>query len=160
MFPLFDDEEIDATGHWYGGQGSMLYAILSTGALRRGTIRPRGEDGPMTDDEWIIDLAERLESEAEEAARDAAKQAKKAKGDEKKELIADRAGLLSIVAKTKQFLRERAQKPSHATRQKKPKAQLDREIAEVLAKPATRVRSQGSRHHATVKDLRGDRYVD
>jgi hypothetical protein len=123
----FDEDEIEAAGHWYGGQGSMLYAVLSTGALSRGTIRPRNEDGtPMTDEEWIVDLAERLEDEAERAASDAAKQAKRAKGDEKKELLADREGLRSIAFKASQFVRDakRAKKPSHAT---KKSAQRERE---------------------------------
>jgi hypothetical protein len=129
----FDEEEIEAAGHWYGGQGSMLYAITSTGSLRRGTIRPRHDDGtPMTDDEWIVDLAERLESEAEEAARDAKKQAKKAKGAEKKELLADADGLSSIAFKANAFVRDaaRATKAAHAA--KKTPAQLDREIGQVL----------------------------
>jgi len=129
----FDEEEIDAAGHWYGGQGSMLYAITSTGSLRRGTIRPRHNDGtPMTDDEWIVDLAARLEGEAEQAARDAEKQAKKAKGAEKQELLADADGLSSIAFKANAFVRDaaRATKTAHAT--KKTRAQLDREIGQVL----------------------------
>jgi len=135
----FDDEELDAASHWHGGQSSMLYAIMSTGALSRGTIRPRhAEGGSMTDEEWMIDLAERLESEAEDAAGDAAKQAKKAKGDEKKELLADREGLLGIAFKAGQFVRDakRTKKASHATRTskgKKSRAQLDHEIAQALA---------------------------
>jgi hypothetical protein len=75
---------------WHGGQGSMLYAVASTGALTLGTRRPlkgeRGEyvineregwpqwvaisDGswhPMTDDEWLRDLVERLLVEVEHA---------------------------------------------------------------------------------------------
>ena len=147
----FNDEEIEAAGHWYGGQGSMLYAITSTGSLKRGTIRPRNDDGtPMTDDEWIVDLAERLESEAEEAARDAGKQAKKAKGTERAELRADQDGLRSIAFKASQFIRgaKRAQKSGHATRRttrgssqhatKKSAAQLQREIDEALANPQSR----------------------
>ena len=139
----FDDEEIEAAGHWYGGQGSMLYAIMSTGALSRGTIRPRNDDGsPMTDGEWIVDLAERLESEAERAASDAAKHAKKAKGSEKKELLSDRDGLRSIAFKAARFIREakREGKVSHATRRtrahatKKRPSQLDREIAQKIGK--------------------------
>ena len=141
----FDHEEIEAASHWYGGQGSMLYAIVSTGSLRRGTIRPRHEAGvPMTDQEWIVDLAERLESEAEEAARDAAKQAKKAKGAERKELLADRKGLLGIAHKTGKFLADAARaekgKTSHATKSKayhstkKTASQLDREIAQAVGK--------------------------
>jgi hypothetical protein len=145
----FDDEEIEAAGHWYGGQGSMLYAITSTGALSRGTIRPRNDDGSsMTDEEWIVDLAERLEDEAERAASDAAKQAKKVKGDEKKELLADREGLRSIAFKAAQFIRgakREKKKSSHATKSKrikrqhamkKPPAQLQREINEALTTPA------------------------
>ena len=143
----FDDEEIEAASHWYGGQGSMLYAITSTGALSRGTIRPRHTDGtPMTDEEWIVDLAERLESEADEAARDAGTRAKKAKGDEKKELKADQEGLRSIAFKARQFVRdaERSKKAhgekwltarrtaSHAT--KKTSAQLGREVDAAVGK--------------------------
>lgn len=141
---IFDDDEIDAASHWYGGQGSMLYAIVSTGSLRRGTIRPRHDEGrPMTDEEWMIDLAERLEGEAESSARDAAKQAKRAKGDEKKELLADRDGLRSIALKAGQFVRdaERSRKSSHATRSrtthhatKKSPARLDRELSQVVGK--------------------------
>ena len=134
----FDDEEIEAAGHWYGGQGSMLYAITSTGALKRGSIRPRHADGtPMTDQEWIVDLAERLESEAEEAARDAAKQAKKAKGSERKELLADQDGLRSIAFKARRYI-DSASSRSHATKKtatKKTAAQLDAEIADILAGP-------------------------
>ena len=147
----FDDEEIEAASHWYGGQGSMLYAITSTGALSRGTIRPRHhEGGLMTDEEWIIDLAERLESEAAAAARDAAKQAKKAKGAERKELLADREGLLGIAHKAGQFVRDagrsktsKASTTHHATRKsklsvhhasKKTVAQLDHDIAQSVGK--------------------------
>jgi len=165
----FDDEEIEAASHWYGGQGSMLYAITSTGALSRGTIRPRHDDGtPMTDEEWIVDLAERLESEAEDAARDAAKQAKSAKGDEKKELKADQEGLRSIAFKARQYIRdaERAKKQfgekwlttrhltAHST--KKSPAQLNREIAEALS--GSRSRSRPS--HATARQPSGGRRID
>ena len=96
----FDDDEVEAASHWYGGQGSMLYAVTSTGALSRGTMRPRHDDGtPMTDAEWMWDLADRLEAEATEAAQDAKKQAKSARGREKKELLADADALFSIAAK-------------------------------------------------------------
>ena len=164
----FNDEEIEAASHWYGGQGSMLYAISSTGSLKRGTIRPRHSDGtPMTDDEWIVDLAERLESEAEEAARDAAKQAKKAKRAEREELEADQDGLKGIAYKASAFIREHAQKkPSHekqrsgvmhATRaKKKTPAQLDREIADVLATPAVKCPSP---EHPLYPELRRIRQV-
>jgi hypothetical protein len=71
-----EPEEIDACYSWHSSMGSMLYAAASTGALSRGTIRPRHETGrPMTDHEWIVSLAERLESEASEAANDARERA-------------------------------------------------------------------------------------
>lgn len=41
----------------------MLYAVSSTGALSRGTIRPAGDDGPMSDPEWSDYLAWKLERE-------------------------------------------------------------------------------------------------
>ena len=102
---LFDDEELEAASHWYGGQGSMLYAITSTGALSRGSIRPRHDDGtPMTDEEWMSDLAQQLEWEADQAAKDARKQSKKARGKERKELLADEEALLSIAAKASEYV--------------------------------------------------------
>jgi len=65
----FDGDELDAANNWHGGQSSMLYAIASTGALSRGTIRPVGDDGhPMMDAQWLAHLAERLEGEASDAA--------------------------------------------------------------------------------------------
>jgi sugar-specific transcriptional regulator TrmB len=144
----------------------MLYAITSTGSLRRGTIRPRHpEGGQMTDEEWIVDLAERLEGEAESAARDAAKQAKKAKGSEKKELLADREGLRSIASKAKQFVREaeRAKTQAsparqhatkavryHATKKKSPE-QLDLEIAEALGEYELRPTAEARRQVQTLR---------
>jgi hypothetical protein len=96
----FDGEELETASHWYGGQGSMLYAITSTGALSRGTIRPRNDDGtPMTDLEWMADLAARLESEANQCAREANTQAKSARGKERAELLNDARNLRSIAAK-------------------------------------------------------------
>jgi len=81
----FESDEIEAASRWHGGQSSMLYAVASTGALSRGTIRRRtecdvcggfkwecpkcfGHGQPMTDDQWLVDLAEDLEHEAEAAA--------------------------------------------------------------------------------------------
>lgn len=97
---LFDDEEIEAASHWYSGQGSMLYAITSTGALSRGTHRPRNDDGdPMTDEEWMAYLAGKLEYEAGQAAKEADALAKKAKGRERTELRQDAEFLRSIAAK-------------------------------------------------------------
>jgi hypothetical protein len=96
----FDDEEIDAATSWHGGGSSMLYAVSSTGALRRGTIRPHDEEGhPLTNEEWMRRLAEKLEGEAEDAAKDAKAQARKAKGREREELLREYDALLSIAYK-------------------------------------------------------------
>ena len=115
----------------------------------------------MTDEEWMIDLAERLEGEAEKAARDAAKQAKKAKGEEKRELIADREGLSSIAFKAAQFVRDakRAKKPAHSTKKtsKMSPAQLDREIAEVLGTRPINKRKR-VRHFSEWKDKKGGQH--
>lgn len=54
-------EQVDVCSRWYDGSGSMFYAIASTGALSRGTIRPYGT---ATDGEWSEYLASCLESEA------------------------------------------------------------------------------------------------
>lgn len=54
-----DAERTFATD-WHGGQGSMLYAVASTGALSRGTVRPYGTE---TDDEWDDWLRFRLRAE-------------------------------------------------------------------------------------------------
>jgi hypothetical protein len=95
----FDDDEINAANSWHGGGGSMLYAIASTGALRPGTHRPRVDGREMADDEWMRHLAEKLEDEANDAARHAGADAKRAKGAEKKELLADKRALQSIALK-------------------------------------------------------------
>lgn len=58
----FDADELTVAEQWHGGQSSMLYAIASTGALRRGSIRPRYCE---TDAEWFAYLASRLAEEAE-----------------------------------------------------------------------------------------------
>lgn len=45
---------------WHGGQGSMLYAVASAGALTTGGRRPMRMSGgvwqDMTDDEWKLSL--------------------------------------------------------------------------------------------------------
>lgn len=60
----------------------MLYAVASTGALKRGTTRPYGA---RTDAEWEYQLAERLEDEAADMAtwarREAAQETGKARTD-------------------------------------------------------------------------------
>lgn len=50
---------------WHGGQGSMLYAVASTGGLSRGT---EGYRAGRTDEEWSADLLARLTAEVEEVA--------------------------------------------------------------------------------------------
>lgn len=66
----FDSDELTAAEQWHGGQSSMLYAIASTGALSRGTIRPTDEDDkPMSDAAWLAYLADKLETEASKCAR-------------------------------------------------------------------------------------------
>ena len=96
----FDSEALEAAEHWHGGQSSMLYAIVSTGSLSRGTIRPQSydEDRPMTDDEWIADLASDLSCEAERCLRDARKMIKGKRGKERAEDQRDIDGLISIIA--------------------------------------------------------------
>ena len=172
---IFDDEEIDAASHWYGGQGSMLYAVTSTGSLSRGTIRPRHDDGtPMSDEEWMIDLAERLEGEAEKAAREAAKQAKKAKGDEKKELLADREGLRSIALRAGAFVHDVKRsktKSSHATMIQSSKRQHATKQSSANIRVGDEVRylgSYGGRYvvlaingpRATISSLNGKGYTE
>ena len=61
----FTADELSVADQWHGGLSSMLYAIASTGALRRGSIRPRYCE---TDAEWFIHIAERLADEADAVA--------------------------------------------------------------------------------------------
>lgn len=60
---LIPAEYVELAKSWYCGSGSMLYAIASTGNLAHGSIRPTGDDGPMSDDEWYKMLWSDLESE-------------------------------------------------------------------------------------------------
>jgi hypothetical protein len=71
------DEFVSLAYGWYDGQGSMLYAIASTGNLTRGSIRPLEDAGywdesprrwvtayrQMTDLEWYRSLYSQLWSE-------------------------------------------------------------------------------------------------
>lgn len=61
----FDDDELEIAQAWHGGQSSMLYAIASTGALKRGSIRPREV---KTDAEWFAHIADALAEEADHVA--------------------------------------------------------------------------------------------
>lgn len=94
---LFDDDELKTASDWHGGQNSKLYAISSTGALALGTWRPKHEDGTsMNDKEWFEFIAGQLEAEALDTAKEAKKQAARAKGAEKAELKRDHDNLLRI----------------------------------------------------------------
>lgn len=65
-------ECIQVATDWHSGQGSMLYAIASTGEIRRGTDRPRTDDDenrPMTDHEWMLHLIECAASEFRDVKR-------------------------------------------------------------------------------------------
>lgn len=98
----FSSEEVHVAQEWHGGLGSMLYALASTGALSRGTHRPYNrcscnpsDDGCaeckgthriyLTDDQWLADLASRLESEASAAADEARLRAKRARRSRRRE---------------------------------------------------------------------------
>lgn len=59
-------DECRVATDWHGGQGSMFYAVSSTGSLSRGTMRPYGDDAPMSDTEWSYDLVSRLGAELRE----------------------------------------------------------------------------------------------
>ncbi len=95
----FDGDELTAAQAWHDGQFSMLYAISSTGELRCGSIRPHGDDGPLSDDEWWNDLCDRLESEASHAADIAAQEASEFVDDDDERLlrsIAEKAKLARV----------------------------------------------------------------
>jgi len=106
----FDSEAIRAAEHWHGGQSSMLYALASTGALSRGTIRPQSyeHDGLATDDEWIDQLAGDLSMEAERAVKDCLRMESNADGDERDDLRDDLDGLRSIVSTIEEWRASRA----------------------------------------------------
>lgn len=59
------DEFYDLCLTWYGGQDTMMYAIVSTGELRTGGVRPYDsyEDRFYTDEEWYVNLFVQLEVE-------------------------------------------------------------------------------------------------
>ncbi len=54
--------------HWHSGQSSMLYAVASTGAVKRGSVRPQGDERPMTDAEWMLSLLDEAANEFRDAA--------------------------------------------------------------------------------------------
>lgn len=55
---------VDICCGWYNGQGSLMYAVASTGGLSRGGWRPRDENGnPASDREWDRQLWAELGAE-------------------------------------------------------------------------------------------------
>lgn len=62
-------EELRVATEWHNGMGSMFYAISSTGALSRGTIR-----AGRSDEEWRHDLAWQLAREIGSTIRAAYRQ--------------------------------------------------------------------------------------
>lgn len=63
---------------WYSGQDDMMYAIMSTGSLTRGSVRPQYQDEsrawrPYTDTEWTVSLWSGLSSDVRRAAQSAEK---------------------------------------------------------------------------------------
>jgi hypothetical protein len=106
-----DHDEIEAAFAWHGGQTSMLYAAASTGALKCGTIRPKHDDDrPMTDIEWLSDLASRLAGECEECVADATERMVLAKvgdghpEDDSEELSAQIDALQSLAEKCNAYV--------------------------------------------------------
>lgn len=92
----FDDQQVGAAVNWHGGQGSMLYAVASTGALRLGTRRPRGVDN---DREWFIYLANELEDEASKASQDASRQAWDTPDEDERTELREEAAILESIAR-------------------------------------------------------------
>jgi len=50
---VIPDRFVTLCTHWHGGQGSMFYAVSSTGNLTIGTHPPRGCD---TNEKWYLTL--------------------------------------------------------------------------------------------------------
>lgn len=117
----FEPEELAVATNWHGGLGSKLYAISSVGALMCGTKCPRttcdacngfktecvechGRGRPMTNDEWLVSIAEELEGEAEECAADARKRAKRATRRDRDELRSDARILDGIARKCRETI--------------------------------------------------------
>jgi len=60
---------VTLSAQWHSGQASMLYAVASSGNLRRGTSRPWNyeADRHATDSEWNASLWRKLTQELENA---------------------------------------------------------------------------------------------
>lgn len=95
----FTPEQIEVAGQWYGGQGDILYAVASTGALRRGTQRPTDDEGkPVDDDTWLYILAEALVTAASRTAHQARDQAKRTKDRKEKAELKEHSYILDEIA--------------------------------------------------------------
>jgi hypothetical protein len=86
IIPEVSEEQLQLARAWHGGQGSMLYAVASTGGLFRDSRRPlvwdEGFTGPITGDpdcgwrpatdrEWADALVDQLVTELRSVERSA-----------------------------------------------------------------------------------------
>jgi hypothetical protein len=86
LIPAPTEEQLQLAAAWHGGQGSMLYAVSSTGGLFLGTRRPLTYDydtdyfpkgdpdygwRPATDTEWADSLIDQLLLELKDLERSA-----------------------------------------------------------------------------------------
>ena len=64
------------SSEWYSGQSDLLYAVSSSGGLKRGTIRPMNEDTgkPCNNLEWKLQLYLGLRSDIRAPMRQLEKQ--------------------------------------------------------------------------------------
>ncbi len=127
----FDHDELKVAEQWHDGITSMLYAITSTGSLKRSPFercRPHVEcdaclgcgwtspteqcrachGARMTDEQWLAYLAERLENEASEAAKEARLRVRRAKHarrrDEAQEMAEHAVALDAIAARCREAI--------------------------------------------------------
>jgi hypothetical protein len=86
IIPEVSEEQLQLARAWHGGQGSMLYAVASTGSLSLGSRRPlvwdEGFTGPITGDpdcgwtlatdrQWADALVDQLIAELRSVERSA-----------------------------------------------------------------------------------------
>jgi hypothetical protein len=86
IIPEVSEEQLQLARAWHGGQGSMLYAVASTGSLSLGSRRPlvwdEGFTGPITKDpdcgwtlatdrQWADALVDQLVAELRSVERSA-----------------------------------------------------------------------------------------
>jgi hypothetical protein len=58
---------------WYDGQGDMMYAVMSTGGLATGSVRPYSNDAKrsLSDEEWYVSLWHSLAHDVRQAVKSA-----------------------------------------------------------------------------------------